>query len=31
MRQHEVSKARALYERYIVCHPTARAFLKYAR
>ncbi|RYH05753.1 hypothetical protein EON65_43855 [archaeon] len=31
MRQHEVSRARALYERYVTCHPTARAYLKYAR
>ena len=31
MRQEETERARAVFERYIRCHPTQRAYLKYAK
>jgi crooked neck len=31
MRQQETQRARAVFERYVQCHPTQRAFLKFAR
>jgi hypothetical protein len=31
MRQQEPERARRVFERYVQCHPTQRAFLKYAK
>lgn len=31
MRQQETERARKVLERYLECHPTQRAYLKFAR